>query len=132
MSHHPEYLPEHHDEPLDPWHIHAQVEGLPQSEHASNVNTTFLGIAFLVTVSSVVAVVAVIIVYFNSYAATVRRSQVETTTWAKESLEARTRDLALLESGGRVEGGDGVTFAPIGQAMDTVVREYADARADAN
>ena len=128
MSKEHEYLPTHH-EAVDPWHEHAPREGTPQHEHAARVNTTMLGIAFLVTVGTVVVVTGLIAVYFRSYYATVRAHRVETTTWAVEAVETHDARRTVLNDGGQL---DGETFAPIGQAIDTVVRNYADRRADAN
>jgi hypothetical protein len=128
MSKDLEFLPEHHDH-VDPWHDHAPAEGRPQHEHAARVNTTMLGVAFLVTVGSVVLVVALISIYFRSYYASVRAERVETTTWAVEAMATKDARRAVLQSGGQL---DGETFAPIGQAIDEVVRTYADRRADAN
>jgi len=129
MSKEPEYLPEHHEQP-DEWHAHAPDEGLPQSEHASRVNTTMLAAAFLVIVASVVFVAVVVTVYFNSYAATLRAEKVETLTWAEESFEMKSAMQAVLEEGGEAPGG--VRYEPIGEAMDQVIRAYEDTRADAN
>ena len=124
-----EFLPEHHEQP-DEWHSH-EKEGPPQAEHASQVNAGMLALAFLATVVSVVVVVVVITIYFNSFLAATRARKVETRTWADETFVIKSEQTALLDNGGEHLETDS-TFTPIDQAMATVVRDYADMRADAN
>lgn len=128
MSKELDYLPEHH-ESVDEWHSHEDEK--PQPEHASQVNALGLGLAFLATVITVVVTVVVVVVYFNSFAASMMAKKVETIDWAIEASDARQEQMAILEDGGRVPDSD-VTFRPIDQAVQDVVRDYADLRADAN
>jgi hypothetical protein len=73
-----------------------------------------------------------VVIYFNSVYASTRARRLETTAWAQESFAQKAELASLVERGGAVPGEEGVTIAPLAEAMDAVIREYADARADAN
>lgn len=128
MSKEPEYLPEHHEE-VDEWHSHEGER--PQEEHGSRVNAAALALAFLGTIISVVVIVVVVTIYFNSFTAAIHARKVETSTWAVESAEARNAAMAILDDGGSTPDSD-LSFRPIDQAVQDVVRSYEDLRADAN
>lgn len=90
------YTP-HPEEHPDAWHRHTLSEGLPQHEHAADVNVRGLLAAFALTSIGVVVVVVVIIVYYRATLVEARRERIETTVLAQEANEYRAEALAEIE-----------------------------------
>lgn len=86
------YTP-HPEEHPDAWHRHTLSEGMPQSEHASDVNVRGLLAAFALTSVGVVAVVVVIIMYYRATLVEARRERIETTVLAREANQYRQEAL---------------------------------------
>jgi len=84
----------HPEEHLDAWHRHTLSEGMPQHEHAGDVNVRGLLAAFALTSLGVVAVVVVIIVYYRATLVEARRQRIETTVLAREANQYRADALA--------------------------------------
>jgi len=89
------YTP-HPDEHPDAWHRHTLSEGMPQHEHAADVNVRGLLAAFAMTSVGVVAVVVVIIVYYRATLVEARRERIETTVLAQEANDYRAESLAEI------------------------------------
>jgi hypothetical protein len=121
MDHTPE-VPEQPDE----WHMHAPVEGLPQEEHGSTVNTALLTLAFIGTVVSIALVVVLTYLYFSAYTTNLRRLRIETTVLAEDYLRYRTEsDQVLHDYAWVTVEGEGVVSLPLGIAMERVLERYA-------
>lgn len=95
MSHDTHYAPQP-EEHLDAWHRHTLSEGMPQAEHAGDVNVRGLLAAFALTSLGVVAVVIVIVVYYRATVVEARRQRIETTVLATEANEYRQQSLGQI------------------------------------
>lgn len=92
MSQDTHYTP-HLEEHPDAWHRHTLSEGMPQREHAGDVNVRGLLAAFAMTSTGVVVVVVVIIMYYRATMAEARRERIETTVLAGEANRYREQSL---------------------------------------
>lgn len=107
------YTP-HPEEHPDAWHRHTLSEGLPQHEHAADVNVRGLLAAFALTSLGVALVLVVIIVYYRATVVEARRQRIETTVLAQEANEYRAAaqaEIAQVRS----------------QAFDEVIARYGAA-----
>ena len=107
------YTP-HPEEHPDAWHRHTLSEGMPQREHAADVNVVGLLAAFALTSIGVAVVVVVIIVYYRATVVEARRQRIETTVLAQEANAYRAEALAEIE-------------AARGRAYDDVIARYGAA-----
>lgn len=111
----------------DDWFRHDESEGLPQVEHAAHIDTTSLGVAFLVTVFGVLGVIVVLVLYFSSYTTQLKAERQEGiksgTPYMTYRDEAETKFDAPASA---LDKENGVYRIPIDRAMDLIVDQYAD------
>ncbi len=129
MTHKTHYTPDA-PEHIEPWHRHTAAEGAPQEEHAAQVNTRILAIFFTVIVLFVAGTIGVTIVYFHRVVTLQRRASIETTVLAEEFVKYRDGARAALADYGWSRVNAGAVSLPMDEAMDRVVRGYAQAGGD--
>jgi hypothetical protein len=108
----------------DAWHQHTAAEGVPQREHGSQTNTKALGLTFLVMVFGTVAVIAILIVYFNTTADRFKARSQEGTAMMQPTWEAKIAARERLERFGWVDEETGIVHTPVSTAIDRVVEQY--------
>lgn len=109
---------------VDSWHHHsAEVEGVPQAEHAGTVNPWILGQWFVLIVLSVIGTCLVLFLYFQHYATQHKAREIETISWSEEYVKYRSRMDAELTARAAWLDHDRVRL-PIDDAMAKVVRQY--------
>lgn len=124
---HGHYTPEVHEH-ADDWHHHAsEVEGMPQVEHGSVINTLTVGKWFVLIVLSVVATCAVLYLYFQHYATQYKAQQIENVSWSTDSAVYRARIEGELNGKPDWINHDYVRL-PISDAMAKVVKDYQGKR----
>ncbi|HMN41304.1 MAG TPA: hypothetical protein PKE29_10695 [Phycisphaerales bacterium] len=123
---------------VDQWHDHSHDER-PQHAHTDVINTRLV-LAVGLALAGVIVVAVVVVYGFYVHYNTQRSSERERTSAFGSPLTdtriEKARDLSMLATGGsyQVSTGDEnakktITIAPIGQAMDRVVRAYTRAPA---
>jgi hypothetical protein len=123
-SHELAHTPEVHEQP-DSWHRHTSAEGSPQHEHGSTTNPVILATVFTVMVLSVVGSVAVMVLYFFSYATQLRAEQIETTRVHNEFQQYQAKAFAQLGPKPNQPWTSSETVQlSIGKAMDLVANQY--------
>ncbi|MBM4109518.1 MAG: hypothetical protein FJ255_12045 [Phycisphaerae bacterium] len=127
--HHDAFVPAQHDAP-DAWHLHTADEGQAQPEHARIADPRLITIAFILLVASLVVVVGLLIVYFNSYATKELARKTERLDTAQHSAYRGGAELELRTAGPLDPETKSVRL-PIDRAIDRVVRSYEEKRASA-
>lgn len=110
----------------DAWHQHTAAEGTPQHEHGSQTNAKALGLTFLVMVFGTVAVIAILIVYFNTTADRFKARNQEGSAMMAPTWEAKIAARERLEQFGWVDQEAGTVHTPVSAAMDRVIENYRD------
>lgn len=109
----------------DAWHQHTAAEGMPQHEHGAHTSAKALGLTFIVMVVGVIAVILVLIAYFNSYVSTFKAERQEGTAIMRPAFEAKLAARRHLDEFGWVNRDAGTVHIPLNQAIDRVVGEYS-------
>lgn len=115
---------ENRDHGHDAWHQHTAAEGVPQHEHGSQTNAKALGLVFLVMVFGTVAVIAVLIVYFNTTSDRFRSRLQEGSALMAPTWNAKVAARERLEGFGWVDQEAGTAHTPVSAAMDRVIEDY--------
>jgi type II secretory pathway pseudopilin PulG len=123
-SHQVTHTQEVHEQP-DSWHRHAPAEGSPQHEHGSTTNPVVLASVFTIMVLSIVGSVAVLVIYFFSYATQLRAENIETTRVHREFQQYQAKALAQLGPKPDQPWTSSETVQiPIAEAMNHVASQY--------
>jgi len=115
------------------WFRHDAFEGDPQAEHAAHVSPAALGIAFLAITFGVLALVLILVIYFQQYNSRLQTTRLEGTGSADQYLEYRAGAKTRLSQVSAIDRENDVYRIPIERAMEIVTEEYAQqARARAS
>jgi hypothetical protein len=108
----------------DAWHQHTTEEGRPQEEHGAYATTKALGITFIIMVFGVIAVILVLIIYFNSFVSRFSAERQEGTAMMAPAYNDRLAAQRHLDSFGWLDRDAGTAHIPLPNAIDRVVEEY--------
>jgi hypothetical protein len=124
MSHsHASHTPEVHAH-SDEWHHHTPDEGVPQAEHAANLNTVVLLKWFALIIIFIVVSIGALWQYFNYYTAHFVGARTETEVLAQDYYTKKASIDAELANFGVVDAKAGTVQIPVGDAMKKVVEKY--------
>lgn len=129
QPHHDAFVPVQHDAP-DEWHMHTADEGEAQAEHGRIADPRLITIGFVLMVVTLVIVVGILIVYFNSYATKELARKSERLDTSQHSAYRSSSEMELHTAGGLDPAAQTVRL-PIDRAIDRVVSTYEGKRADA-
>lgn len=125
LEHTPPPPPEH----LDDWHQHTPEEGVPQAEHAATVNVAVLSFVGVVIVGVVIALVLLVVIYFQAYSSTLMAQKAENTVWYQSEYRPyEAGAMRRLREFGWQDQVDGVVRMPIDQAKARVIESYQNTR----
>lgn len=108
----------------DAWHQHTTAEGRPQEEHGAHATTKALGLTFIIMVFGVIAVILVLVIYFNSFVSRFSAERQEGTAMMAPAYNAKLAAQRHLDSFGWVDQQAGTAHIPLPNAIDRVVEEY--------
>lgn len=108
----------------DAWHQHTAAEGTPQTEHGSHASAKALGLTFIIMVVGVIAVILVLIAYFNSYVSKYKAERQEGVSTMRPAFEAKLAARQRLNEFGWIDREAGTVHIPLNNAIDKVVAEY--------
>src|SRR5690606_28194427 len=102
----------------DAWHQHTAAEGVPQHEHGAHTSAKALGLTFIIMVFGVIAVILVLVLYFNSYVSGYKARQQETTAMMEPAFNAKIAARKQLEEFGWADANAGTVRIPLDRAID--------------
>ncbi len=109
------------DQP-DAFHDHSQ-DAAPQEAHAQVASPKALGITLIIMVLGVLAVIFILVAYFDNFMSNYRAEINETTAISGPTWEAKQASIESLNSYGWVN--DTTAHQPLDNAIDQVIAEYA-------
>lgn len=115
----------------DQWHHHTAAEGVPQVEHGSHASSKALGLTFIAMVVGVIAIILILIVYFNTYVSAFKSQQLEGTVLMVPAYNAKLAAREHLGSHGWIDRQAGFVHIPVEDAMRKVIADYQNRSARA-
>jgi len=109
------------DQP-DAFHDHSN-DPAPQEPHTATASPKAMGITLILMILGVLAVIFILIAYFDNFMSNYRAHINETTALSAPTWEAKQASLATLNSYGWVN--DTTAHQPLDNAIDQVITEYA-------
>lgn len=106
----------------DAFHDHSQ-DAAPQEAHAATASPKALGITLILMVLGVLAVIFILVAYFDNFMSNYRQEVSETSALSAPTWEAKQAKLAELNTFGWIDAD--TARQPIDNAIDQVVSEYA-------
>lgn len=107
----------------DSYHTHSDSEPKPQQAHAATASPKALGITLILMVLGVLAVIFVLVVYFDNYMDNYKSEINETSALTAPTWEEKQAKLAELGTYGWVDSD--TARQPLEAAMEQVINEYA-------
>ncbi|TVQ63444.1 MAG: hypothetical protein EA378_01840 [Phycisphaerales bacterium] len=102
---------------------------MPQAEHAASVNIAVLGFVGVVIVGVVVALVILVVIYFQAYSSTLTAQKAENTVWYQSEYRPyEAGSMRRLREYGWQDQTDGVVRVPIDRAKARVIESYQNTR----
>lgn len=106
----------------DAFHDHSN-DPVPQEAHAQVASPKALGITLILMVLGVLAVIFILVAYFDNFMSNYRKEVSETSALSAPTWEAKQVKLTELNSYGWVDAD--TAHQPLDQAMEQVLAEYA-------
>lgn len=106
----------------DAFHDHSK-DATPQEAHAQVASPKALGITLILMVLGVLAVIFILVAYFDNFMSSYRHEVSETSALSAPTWEAKQAKLAELNAYGWVDAD--TAHQPLDQAMEQVLAEYA-------
>tara|TARA_R110002096_G_scaffold173781_5_gene348471 strand:+ start:115874 stop:116206 length:333 start_codon:yes stop_codon:yes gene_type:complete len=107
----------------DAFHDHSHDEA-PQVAHTATASPKALGITLILMVLGVLAVIFILVAYFDNFMSNYRQEISETSALSAPTWEAKQASLEQLNTYGWVN--ETTAHQPIEAAMDQVIAEYAN------
>ena len=106
----------------DAFHDHSNDQA-PQEPHAEVASPKALGITLILMVLGVIAVILILVAYFDNFMSNYRAEINETSAISEPTWQAKQASLATLNSYGWVN--NTTAHQPLDIAIDQVITEYA-------
>ena len=106
----------------DAFHDHSNDQA-PQEAHAAVASPKALGITLILMVLGVIAIILILVAYFDNFMSNYRAEINETSAISAPTWEAKQASIQKLNSYGWVN--NTTAHQPIENAIDQVITEYA-------
>lgn len=119
---------DHHTTPdqLDPWFRHAPVEGNPQHEHGSKVDTNMLFAVLVVLVATVAVFTMGVAVFANGRIARIQAEREMSTATAATATAYRLQAKGQLETTRWIDRAQGTVQLSLEEARRRVLEQHAN------
>ncbi|MEM1331069.1 MAG: hypothetical protein AAGG07_10955 [Planctomycetota bacterium] len=97
-----------------------------QEAHGAKANPAILSVVFVLTIATVVLLVAMVWVYFNSYLANLRAEKMENTVSYQDYAAVRAQADSQLSTYGWTDTEAGLVHIPLDLAIDRFIQEEND------
>jgi len=111
----------------DQWHVHAG-EAPPQHEHGSKANPYVIIVVAMSSVAFVVAIIVLVMIYFNQSVRTLRVERQERADFTASVTDQNLKAQQMMSGYGWIDAENAVIRLPIDRAMEITAQEYTNQR----